>query len=104
MGYKSFNKLVCKSTSLAEFVFSGHFFIQNVGPQHDGDNSKVKVKVRLNIHGIFSVANASIIEKQNVESDPNDVSMDAELSSKNRNKDEMVCKLHVKFHFYCCLW
>uniref|UniRef100_A0A8C3I205 Heat shock protein family A (Hsp70) member 4 like n=1 Tax=Chrysemys picta bellii TaxID=8478 RepID=A0A8C3I205_CHRPI len=43
----------------------GRFAIQNVGPQYDGDNSKVKVKVRVNVHGIFSVANASVIEKQN---------------------------------------
>ncbi|XP_066488143.1 heat shock 70 kDa protein 4L isoform X1 [Tiliqua scincoides] len=67
----------------------GHFIIQNVGPQHDGDNSKVKVKVRLNVHGIFSVANASIIEKQYVDGDPSDVSMEAELSCKNQSKDEL---------------
>lgn len=93
MGYKSFNKLVCKSTSPAFGCCSGHFIIQNVGPQHDGDNSKVKVKVRLNVHGIFSVANASIIEKQNVDGDPSDVSLDAELSCKNQSKDELVCKI-----------
>ncbi|KAJ7326971.1 hypothetical protein JRQ81_016730 [Phrynocephalus forsythii] len=68
----------------------GHFVIQNVGPQHDGDNSKVKVKVRVNIHGIFSVANASIIEKQNADGDPSDVPMDTELSCKNQSKDELA--------------
>lgn len=68
----------------------GHFVIQNVGPQHDGDNSKVKVKVRVNIHGIFSVANASIIEKQNADTDSSDVPMDTELLSKNQSKDELA--------------
>ncbi|XP_025031154.1 heat shock 70 kDa protein 4L [Python bivittatus] len=68
----------------------GHFVIQNVGPQHDGDNSKVKVKVRVNIHGIFSVANASVIEKQNLDNDPNDIPMDTELSCKNQSKDELA--------------
>uniref|UniRef100_A0A8D0CGA2 Heat shock 70 kDa protein 4L n=1 Tax=Salvator merianae TaxID=96440 RepID=A0A8D0CGA2_SALMN len=68
----------------------GHFAIQNVGPQHDGDNSKVKVKVRVNIHGIFSVANASVIEKQNPDCDPSDMSMDTELSCKNQSKDELA--------------
>ncbi|XP_054845640.1 heat shock 70 kDa protein 4L [Eublepharis macularius] len=68
----------------------GHFVIQNVGPQHDGDNSKVKVKVRVNVHGIFSVANASIIEKQNVEGDASDVPMDTELSCKDQSKDELA--------------
>ncbi|XP_062992441.1 heat shock 70 kDa protein 4L [Elgaria multicarinata webbii] len=67
----------------------GHFVIQNVGPQHDGDNSKVKVKVRVNVHGIFSVANASVIEKQSTDGDPNDEPMDTELSCKNQSKDEM---------------
>ncbi|XP_075564828.1 heat shock 70 kDa protein 4L isoform X5 [Pelecanus crispus] len=64
----------------------GRFTIQNVGPQHDGDNSKVKVKVRVNIHGLFSVANASIIEKQNIEGDHNDMPMDTESSTKKNDK------------------
>ncbi|XP_073197192.1 heat shock 70 kDa protein 4L isoform X3 [Lepidochelys kempii] len=66
----------------------GLFAIQNVGPQYDGDNSKVKVKVRVNVHGIFSVANASVIEKQNVEGDHSDVPMDTESSCKNQGKDD----------------
>uniref|UniRef100_A0A8C3KPH0 Heat shock 70 kDa protein 4L n=1 Tax=Calidris pygmaea TaxID=425635 RepID=A0A8C3KPH0_9CHAR len=66
----------------------GRFTIQNVGPQHDGDNSKVKVKVRVNIHGLFSVASASVIEKQNIEGDQNDTPMDTESSSKNQGRDD----------------
>jgi len=41
----------------------GHFGIEQVVPQANGDSSKVKVKVRVNIHGIFTVAGASMIEK-----------------------------------------
>ncbi|XP_062429968.1 heat shock 70 kDa protein 4L isoform X2 [Rhea pennata] len=66
----------------------GRFTIQNVVPQHDGDNSKVKVKVRVNIHGLFSVANASVIEKQNIDGDHSDTPMDTESSSKNQGKDD----------------
>ncbi|XP_009889728.1 PREDICTED: heat shock 70 kDa protein 4L isoform X1 [Charadrius vociferus] len=73
----------------------GRFTIQNVGPQHDGDNSKVKVKVRVNIHGLFSVANASIIEKTNVEGDQNDTPMDTESSSKNQGRDDELDKMQV---------
>ncbi|NXP06386.1 HS74L protein, partial [Thinocorus orbignyianus] len=73
----------------------GRFTIQNVGPQHDGDNSKVKVKVRVNIHGLFSVANASVIEKQNIEGDQNDTPMDTESSSKNQGKDDELDKMQV---------
>ncbi|XP_042727097.1 heat shock 70 kDa protein 4L [Lagopus leucura] len=73
----------------------GRFTIQNVGPQHDGDNSKVKVKVRVNIHGLFSVANASIIERQNVEGDHNDAPMDTESSTKNQGREDELDKMQV---------
>lgn len=36
--------------------------IQNVVPQESGESAKVKVKVRVNVHGVFSVASASLIE------------------------------------------
>ncbi|XP_029297900.1 heat shock 70 kDa protein 4b [Cottoperca gobio] len=42
----------------------GQFLIQKVVPQASGESSKVKVKVRVNIHGIFSVASASLVEVQ----------------------------------------
>lgn len=66
----------------------GNFTIQNVFPQSDGDSSKVKVKVRVNIHGIFSVASASVIEKQVVEGDHSDIAMETEGAAKN-DKDDM---------------
>lgn len=31
-------------------------------PQESGESAKVKVKVRVNVHGVFSVASASLIE------------------------------------------
>ncbi|XP_048189495.1 heat shock 70 kDa protein 4L isoform X1 [Perognathus longimembris pacificus] len=72
----------------------GSFTIQNVFPQSDGDSSKVKVKVRINVHGIFSVASASVIEKQNLEGDHSDAPMETEASFKNENKDD-VDKMQV---------
>ncbi|CAO2613275.1 Heat shock 70 kDa protein 4L [Lemmus lemmus] len=66
----------------------GNFTIQNVFPQSDGDSSKVKVKVRINIHGIFSVASASVVEKQNLEGDYNEAPMETEAPSKTENKDD----------------
>ncbi|XP_078494412.1 heat shock 70 kDa protein 4 isoform X1 [Ciona intestinalis] len=41
----------------------GNFCISSVVPNKEGEASKVKVKVRINIHGLFSVTQASIIEK-----------------------------------------
>ncbi|XP_034033927.1 heat shock 70 kDa protein 4a [Thalassophryne amazonica] len=40
----------------------GRFLIQNVVPQTSGESSKVKVKVRVNVHGVFSVSSASLVE------------------------------------------
>uniref|UniRef100_A0AAY4EEA4 Uncharacterized protein n=1 Tax=Denticeps clupeoides TaxID=299321 RepID=A0AAY4EEA4_9TELE len=45
----------------------GQYVIQNVVPQASGESSKVKVKVRMNIHGIFSVSSASLVEVQKLE-------------------------------------
>uniref|UniRef100_A0A3B5A6D6 Heat shock 70 kDa protein 4-like n=1 Tax=Stegastes partitus TaxID=144197 RepID=A0A3B5A6D6_9TELE len=40
----------------------GQFLIQNVVPQVSGESAKVKVKVRVNVHGVFSVSSASLVE------------------------------------------
>lgn len=40
----------------------GQFLIQNVTPQPSGESAKVKVKVRVNVHGVFSVSSASLVE------------------------------------------
>ncbi|XP_023008192.1 heat shock 70 kDa protein 4a isoform X2 [Maylandia zebra] len=40
----------------------GQFLIQNVAPQASGESAKVKVKVRVNVHGVFSVSSASLVE------------------------------------------
>ncbi len=41
----------------------GSFLIDKVVPQASGESSKVKVKVRVNIHGIFTTSSASLVEK-----------------------------------------
>lgn len=40
----------------------GQFTIHKVVPQASGESSKVKVKVRVNVHGVFSVSSASLVE------------------------------------------
>uniref|UniRef100_A0A671TU23 Heat shock protein 4a n=1 Tax=Sparus aurata TaxID=8175 RepID=A0A671TU23_SPAAU len=54
--YNNPKELPCPNTSI------GQFLIQNVVPQASGESAKVKVKVRVNVHGMFSVASASLIE------------------------------------------
>ncbi|GAB1597837.1 heat shock 70 kDa protein 4-like [Argonauta hians] len=43
--------------------FIGSFKIKDVVPQANGEKSKLKIKLRVNIHGIFTVASASLVEK-----------------------------------------
>ncbi|XP_078401498.1 heat shock protein 105 kDa-like [Cetorhinus maximus] len=55
----------------------GQFIIQDILPQIDGEKSKVKVNVCINIHGIFSVSTASMTEKVKVEE--TEATMETEL-------------------------
>lgn len=72
---------------------AGQFLIQKVVPQATGESSKVKVKVRVNIHGIFSVSSASLVEVQ--KSDESEEPMETEQVS---DKDGEVILWN-----YCCL-
>uniref|UniRef100_A0A672GFK0 Heat shock 70 kDa protein 4-like n=1 Tax=Salarias fasciatus TaxID=181472 RepID=A0A672GFK0_SALFA len=66
----------------------GQFLIHNVVPQASGDSAKVKVKVRVNIHGVFSVSSASLVEviKSSEEEEPMETDQTAkeEVSSESK--------------------
>lgn len=74
------------SSVLTLCLSPGCFSIQNVAPQPDGESSKVKVKVRVNIHGIFSVSGASLIEKQKGEAE--EMQIDSEPLVQNEGRPE----------------
>uniref|UniRef100_A0A8C7SPE3 Heat shock protein 4a n=1 Tax=Oncorhynchus mykiss TaxID=8022 RepID=A0A8C7SPE3_ONCMY len=65
----------------------GQFIIQKVVPQANGESSKVKVKVRVNVHGVFSVSSASLVEllKPNEGEEP--------METDPAGKEEEVCTL-----------
>ena len=44
-------------------LFVGKFLVDKVVPQANGDAAKVKVKVRVDIHGVFKVSSATMVEK-----------------------------------------
>ncbi|XP_078395790.1 heat shock 70 kDa protein 4L [Cetorhinus maximus] len=67
----------------------GRFTIQNVVPQNDGESSKIKVKVRVNIHSIFNVSSASLIEKPRPEIGQEDVPMETGHSSRGTANAKM---------------
>ncbi|XP_073402350.1 heat shock 70 kDa protein 4 isoform X1 [Dendrobates tinctorius] len=62
----------------------GQFHVQKVVPQVDGSSSKVKVKVRVNVHGIFSVSSASLVEVH--KTDDSEEPMDTEQAAKDEEK------------------
>ncbi|XP_064829214.1 heat shock 70 kDa protein 4-like isoform X3 [Oncorhynchus masou masou] len=66
----------------------GQFVIQNVVPQASGESSKVKVKVRVNIHGIFSVSSASLVEVQKTEE--GEEPMDTEQQATPEKEEEVI--------------
>ncbi|KAM4621949.1 heat shock 70 kDa protein 4b [Polymixia lowei] len=65
----------------------GQFLIQKVVPQASGESSKVKVKVRVNIHGIFSVSSASLVEVQ--KSDETEEPMETEQTNDKEGESKM---------------
>lgn len=62
----------------------GQFHVEKVVPQADGSSSKVKVKVRVNVHGIFSVSSASLVEVH--KSDDSEEPMDTDQALKDEEK------------------
>ncbi|XP_064265155.1 heat shock protein 105 kDa isoform X1 [Passer domesticus] len=65
----------------------GRYVIQNVAAQKDGEKSKVKVKVRVNTHGIFSVSTASMVEPVKSE-ECEDVSVETEVEAQDQRHIE----------------
>ncbi|XP_012578734.1 PREDICTED: heat shock protein 105 kDa isoform X1 [Condylura cristata] len=65
----------------------GRFIVQNVSAQKDGEKSKVKVKVRVNTHGIFTISTASMVEK--VPTEENELSsVEADMECQNERLPE----------------
>ncbi|XP_065259965.1 heat shock protein 105 kDa isoform X3 [Emys orbicularis] len=65
----------------------GRYVVQNVAAQKDGERSKVKVKVRVNTHGIFSVSTASMVEQVKAEENE-DLSVETEVVIVNQRPPE----------------
>ncbi|KAI8343032.1 heat shock protein 70 family [Chlamydoabsidia padenii] len=65
----------------------GQFTIKDVKPTANGEPAQVKVKVRLNIHGIFSVEGAHTVEEKVVEE---------EVTNKDGEKETKKTKKLVK--------
>uniref|UniRef100_A0A8C0BFC0 Heat shock 70 kDa protein 4 n=1 Tax=Buteo japonicus TaxID=224669 RepID=A0A8C0BFC0_9AVES len=75
-----------------------HFLVQKVTPQTDGSSSKVKVKVRVNIHGIFSVSSASLVEVH--KSDENEEPMETDQHAKEEEVIDLIALSYLENCFY----
>ncbi|CAH2063339.1 unnamed protein product, partial [Iphiclides podalirius] len=67
--------------------FIGQWNIKDVQPTPEGESQKVKLKVRVNIHGIITVASASLVEKKQDSSQNDNVDME-NVSETNQNNQE----------------
>ncbi|XP_045833953.1 heat shock protein 105 kDa isoform X1 [Meles meles] len=65
----------------------GRFIVQNVSAQKDGEKSRVKVKVRVNTHGIFTISTASMVEKIPTEENEGS-SIEADMECPNQRPAE----------------
>ncbi|XP_055965224.1 heat shock protein 105 kDa isoform X2 [Sorex fumeus] len=68
----------------------GRFVVQNVSAQKDGEKSRVKVKVRVNTHGIFTISTASMVEKVPAEESEVESDMECQNERQPDNSDTDV--------------
>ncbi|XP_049865586.1 heat shock 70 kDa protein 4 isoform X2 [Pectinophora gossypiella] len=61
----------------------GQWHIRDIQPTADGECQKVKLKVRVNIHGIITVASASLVEKKQESAQSQNDNVDMENSNEN---------------------
>lgn len=67
----------------------GQWNIKDVQPTAEGESQKVKLKVRVNIHGIMTVASASLVEKKQDSSQTENVEMENTNDNAQNNQDAM---------------
>lgn len=80
-------------------VLPGQFLVQNVVPQESGECAKVKVKVRVNVHGVFSVSSASSVET--VKTAEGEEPMETDQTVKE--EEVCVCLQWVEGKNYVCM-
>ncbi|XP_052738179.1 97 kDa heat shock protein [Bicyclus anynana] len=68
-------------------TFIGEWHIRDVQPTPEGESQKVKLKVRVNIHGIITVASASLVEKKQQDTSQNE-SVEMENSNEAQANQE----------------
>ncbi|VVC33836.1 Heat shock protein 70kD, peptide-binding domain,Heat shock protein 70 family,Heat shock protein [Cinara cedri] len=76
--------------------YIGQFTVRDVKPTADGASQKVKVKARVNLHGIFSISSATLLEKAELQDEPVPPSEPMETSEKELQPTEVEEKKEEK--------
>lgn len=70
------------------FLFSGKWLIKDVKPNSLGESQKIKVKVRVNIHGIVTVSSATIVTEKKPADDEQDCQEPNESMNVENTQDQ----------------
>ncbi|ROT79071.1 heat shock protein [Penaeus vannamei] len=69
----------------------GNYTIQKIAPGPEGECQKVKVKVRVNLHGLFTIASATLTEKKEAVEEPAE-NMETEEKQKNSGEGDAAAQ------------
>ena len=69
--------------------------MKNVVPSPEGGPTKVKLKVRLNVHGVFNASNPQLVEKLAVQGDTEPEPMDTNETKKDQSEQKSEEQLQV---------
>ena len=72
------------------YVRLGRFSVKNVTPTKEGESSKIKVKIRMDIHGIFYVSKAQMIEKIPSDDEGGNEPMETQPAAETENSEKNI--------------
>lgn len=81
----------------------GRYTIKNVTPAADGDFSVVKIKARMNLHGVLNVENAYIVAEEEVEEVIKEEKKEEKKEQPKDEKEKEKEKDHDVLVFYCVI-
>ncbi|XP_015905822.1 heat shock 70 kDa protein 4 [Parasteatoda tepidariorum] len=82
--YKDKDIPICGTNKLSTFK------IKNVVPSPTGESAKLKIKARVNLHGIFSICSATMLEKQPANGNSEETPQQVEKLANGEQKDEVM--------------
>lgn len=69
------------------YFILGKWVINDIKPTAEGESQKIKIKIRVNIHGIITVASATLVEKKDAADNDKDAENQENANAEN-NQDQ----------------